>query len=202
MNYKIHDMDNLEHNNMTNNKIFNRNIPSKPIQPYFSVAPVSTKYSVLPILDVRKPNMEPLHQYPSYSTSSVFNPGTNGGPWSAYSANINDESILRNQIYALQHSSQATYIPSSKSDLYNTSNLLKHASHTNQQFPLLFRETIHANNIDIKTHDNSHTFFANHTRQQLNIYEPPKQINLKQAQNATTQQQQQQSNYSSSQNKS
>lgn len=180
----------LEHNTMSNDKLFNRNVPSRNLQPYFNVAPVCTKYSVLPILDVRKTPTEHLHKYSIYNTSNTFNPGTGGAPWSGYSSKINDESVLRNQIYGLQHSSQATYVPSSGSDLY-VSNVVSPniipsnnipsnntPSNNSQPFPLLFREETFNNNIriDLNQHDKNHRFFGNHTRQQLDIYEHPEPI--------------------------
>jgi hypothetical protein len=48
----------------------------------------------------------------------VFNPGNTKSPWSGFVTNINLESELRNQVYALQSCSQAVYVPNSKSDLY------------------------------------------------------------------------------------
>lgn len=184
--HNMKDVSRLELNNMTNDKMFSRNIPSKPLQPYFNVAPVCTKYSVLPILDVRKRNFEPLISHPNYDLLNTFNPGSRQAPWSGYASNVNDESVLRNQIYALQHSSQATYVPSSNSELYNTSNLVNVNAEL-PQFSLLFKEE-HFNptaNLNVKTHDKTHVFFSNHTRQQLNNYDPPLPANLKNVQNST-----------------
>ncbi len=177
----------LEHNTMTNDKLFNRNVPSRNLQPYFNVAPVCSKYSVLPILDVRKTPTEHLHKYSIYNTNNTFNPGTGGAPWSGYSSKINDESVLRNQIYGLQHCSQATYVPSSGSDLYVsnvTTSSIPSSNNNNvspspsQPFPLLFREETFNTNIriDLNQHDKNHHFFGNHTRQQLDTYEPPEPI--------------------------
>jgi hypothetical protein len=56
---------------------------------------------------------------PTYNVHQVFNPGNTQSPWSGFASNINTESELRNQIYALQKCSQAVYVPSSQSDLYN-----------------------------------------------------------------------------------
>jgi hypothetical protein len=85
-----------------------------------------TKYSYLPIVDPRKQNKVPLQQMPTYNVHNVFNPGNTQSPWSGFASNINLESELRNQIYALQKCSQAVYVPTSNSDLYkynfNTSN--------------------------------------------------------------------------------
>ena len=102
----------------TNSRIYDRNIPSQMLQPYIDVRPVLTKYSYFPIVDPRKElHVEPL-QVPTYNVHQVFNPGNTQSPWSGFASNINKESELRNQIYALQKCSQAVYVPSSKSDLY------------------------------------------------------------------------------------
>lgn len=103
----------------TNQRIYDRNIPSQVLQPYIDARPVTTKYSYFPIVDPRKPISVPLQQMPTYNISQVFNPGNTQSPWSGFATNINTESELRNQIYALQKCSQATYVPGSSSDLYS-----------------------------------------------------------------------------------
>ena len=103
----------------TNSRIYDRNIPSQTLQPYLDVRPVLTKYSYFPIVDPRKELNVSLIQTPTYNVHSVFNPGNTTSPWSGFASNINKESELRNQIYALQKCSQAIYVPSSKSDLYD-----------------------------------------------------------------------------------
>ena len=102
----------------TNNRIYDRNIPSQMLQPYIDVRPVMTKYSYFPIVDPRKQINVPLIQMPTYNVNQVFNPGNAQAPWSGFSSNINKESELRNQIYALQKCSQSVYVPNSSSDLY------------------------------------------------------------------------------------
>jgi hypothetical protein len=103
----------------TNERIYNRNIPSQQLQPYLEVRPVMTKYSYLPVVDPRKNINVDLKQMPTFNIHSTFNPGNTQSPWSGYASNVNIESELRNQIYALQKCSQNKYIPSSKSDLYD-----------------------------------------------------------------------------------
>lgn len=102
----------------TNTRIYNRNIPSQMLQPYIDVRPVMTKYSYFPIVDPRKPINVSLVQTPTYNVHEVFNPGNTQSPWSGFASNINTESELRNQIYALQKCSQSVYVPRSSSDLY------------------------------------------------------------------------------------
>ena len=107
----------LERQMVTNMRTFERIIPSQPLQPYLDARPSSTKYSLLPIVDPRKEVNVPLIQRATYDQHSVYNPG-DGAPWCGYASNVNNESLLRNQVYALQKCSQSVYIPSSKSSLY------------------------------------------------------------------------------------
>lgn len=103
----------------TNTRIYNRNIPSEQLQPYIDVRPVMTKFSHFPIVDARRELTVPLIQLPTFNVNQVFNPGNTESPWSGFASNVNVESELRNQVYALQKCSQSVYVPSSKSDLYN-----------------------------------------------------------------------------------
>jgi hypothetical protein len=106
--------------NQTNARIYDRNIPSQPLQPYLEVRPVMTKYSYFPVVDPRKSIRVPMQQMPTYNVQQ-FNPGNAPGPWSGFATNVNTESELRNQVYALQKCSQSVYVPQSNSDLYNYS---------------------------------------------------------------------------------
>ncbi len=154
--------------NQTNTRIYDRNIPSQVLQPNINVRPVMTKYSHLPIVDPRKQNTVPLMQAPNYNQHHTFNPG-NSAPWSGFSSNVNTESELRNQIYALQKCSQATYVPSSRSDLYQVNMRQQPAA----QHSLLFQEEHFGNfnpNPDPKIVGAG--IFQNSTRTQiLDIYQ-------------------------------
>ena len=108
-----------EIHNQTNTRIYERNIPQKPLQPYLDVRPVMTKYSYLPIVDPRKELHTKFIQLPTYNSEQNFNPGNTQSPWSGFASNINKESELRNQIFALQKCSQSVYVPSANSDLYD-----------------------------------------------------------------------------------
>lgn len=108
-------MDRLE---TINSEIRNRNIPSEPLRPEFSFRPVATQRCVLPIVDNRTPTTVPLKKYDQFSVEKVFNPGTAQAPWDGFAANINIDSLLRNQFFALQKCSQAEFVPSSKGPLF------------------------------------------------------------------------------------
>lgn len=120
----------------TNERISDRNIPSSMLQSYIDVRPVSTKYSIMPIVDPRRPLTVPLHVMPEYNPEKTFNPGNDMGPWSGYASDVNVESDLRNQIFALQKCPQASFVPKSTSDLYTYN--FRNSGNSGQPFPDLF----------------------------------------------------------------
>ena len=149
----------------TNTRIYDRNIPSQMLQPYLDVRPVMTKYSYLPIVDPRKATSVPLIVQPTFSPHTVFNPGNTESPWSGFASKINLESELRNQIYALQKCSQAVYVPSSNSDLYNYSFTPNTSS---QSHSLLFQtENFKSFNPNPDTKIVGNDMFFNSTRVQV-----------------------------------
>jgi hypothetical protein len=113
-----------------------------------SIAPrsVETRQTILgKSLDPR--NVEPITPMTAYppSNSSVYGnfiPGDSGEPnW--FLANIDTETILRNQCFALQGDGvapQATYIPASNSELYKVM-LPYNTNYVEQPFPHLFERT-------------------------------------------------------------
>jgi hypothetical protein len=149
-----------------NNRIYSRNIPSQPLQPYLDTRPVLTKYSVLPIVDSRQQISTQLIQTSTYNPSQVFNPGNDSGPWVGYASNVNTESDLRNQFYALQKCSQSVYIPDSSSSLYDVK--WKNESQISQPFPTLFRDDKFAPfNPNPEPNKIGYALFNNATRQQV-----------------------------------
>ena len=110
---------NIERSVELSKRISQRNIPSKPLQAQFSVRPISTKYDIMSVVDGREKSSVSLKRHPVYNTSNTFNPGNAQGPWLGFATNVNDESKLRNQFFALQRCDNAAYIPSSKSDMYH-----------------------------------------------------------------------------------
>jgi hypothetical protein len=122
-----------------------------------------TKYSFMPIVDPRAPVNVPMEQLPIYSQEQIFNPGT-AAPWSGYASNVNVESDLRNQIFALQKCSQAVYVPSSSSDLYQFG--FKTTKQEVQPFPNLFANE-QFNQFNPNPENVGHDVFYNSTRQQL-----------------------------------
>lgn len=162
---------NVDRLQILNERIFERNVPSTVLQQQFSQRPVSTKYSLLPLVDTYKETSVPIVTQPVYKQEQVFNPGTSA-PFNGYVSAINDESRLRNQFFALQKCEQREYVPSSKSDMYTVTipqqetsrQLINGIQDDNRS--LLFKED------DLGTF-NPNVFrlggnlFENHTRQQL-----------------------------------
>jgi hypothetical protein len=148
-----------------NDRIKDRHFPDSPLEPMFDPRSIPTKYSHFPIINRRKPMNEPVIPYLEYNTIN-FNPGTNRPPPSGIIKNVDTETILRNQTFALQKSDQSVYIPSTKSDLYNVKVVSRPSEQTH---PLLFERQI----FDAQLHPNVTTanigrdVLFNHTRTQL-----------------------------------
>lgn len=155
---------------------YERNIPSQPLQPYLDARPIMTKYSILPIVDPRTPINTPLIQQSTYTPEKIYNPGNDSGPWSGYASNINHESELRNQIFALQSCVQAAYIPSSKSSLYQVN--WKNSNQQQQPFSQLFHnEQFCPINPNTNPEKIGFALFNNATRQQTKDLTKPTRCN-------------------------
>lgn len=146
-----------------NNRIYDRNIPSNKLPPNMNTRPVSTKYSLMPILDIRKDSVTGLHKYETHNTQTSFNPGTSNGPFSGYVANVNNESRLRNQYFAIQNCDKSTYIPSSNSDMYKVSVGGRNEIQTHNR---LFQE-YDLGNFNPNKYSIGTNIFSNFTRQQV-----------------------------------
>ena len=149
-----------------NDRISDRHFPTRELQPNFGPRPVPTKYSIFPIIERRTPTQVPIKEMPKHNTLDNFNPATRTGPPSTYLANIDTETILRNQGVALQRGAeQGVYVPSSQSSLFNTQAVGRQEAQTH---PGLFEQRQHntvptiLGNYGVGT---AHLY--NHTRTQL-----------------------------------
>ena len=180
MSNNINDFDNFscsERQAIMNTRTYVRNISSQPLQPYLEARPVLTKYSIMPIVDPRREIKTPLVQQATYNPSQIFNPGNvnERGPWSGFASSINTESDLRGQIFALQECSQANYIPSSKSSLYNVHWKSRSVA---QPFPDLFKkEDLGPSELNADPRAMGVSLFNNPTRQQLKDLTKPTKCN-------------------------
>ena len=104
-----------------------------------------------------------------YNLQINFNPGSQRAPPSGYMNNIDIETRLRNQHFALQHGAeQGIYVPSSSSDLYRTRVPLG-SQQDPQPHPDLFQipEFDQSPNQNIADSGIGKEFLYNHTRTQL-----------------------------------
>ena len=124
-----------------NARLTQRNVPSEQLQSSFGIRPVSTKYASMPLIDRRELPTVPIQKRPSYNVEHIFNPGNAQGPWSGFANNVNTESQLRNQFFALQRGAgQGLYIPSKNSDMYESKIRPVIDTTIQQNFPYLFEK--------------------------------------------------------------
>jgi hypothetical protein len=154
-----------------NKRIFERNIPSHTIEPVFSVNPVATRYTKMHIMDNNENNLEtPIAYKNQYQTSTTFYPGDRKPNWNGFVTNVDKESQLRNQFFALQKCDQAYYIPETKSDLYVNHNIptgKKHENSIDEKEPLVFQQQ-RFENFNPNIFSVGNLLFNNSTRVQRN----------------------------------
>tara|TARA_B110000211_G_C14040645_1_gene536588 strand:+ start:1195 stop:1701 length:507 start_codon:yes stop_codon:yes gene_type:complete len=132
-------LQNFEKQNSINRNLAMRNIPSHDIAKNFDPRPVSTKYCTLPMIDHRKESKEEIKTISGYNTNQTFFPGTDKPHYYGFATNVDNESTLRNQFFALQAADQSKYIPPSTSDLYQ-SNINFQTTNENLDESVLFRQ--------------------------------------------------------------
>ena len=151
----------------TNERIYNRLIPTFTLEPYLSCTPESTKNNPVDLNMHKRANDIAQHKMEShrnYDQELFFNPGSSA-PWKGYSQNVNKESILRNQVYAKQKCSAAEYVPSSGSDLYNYT---LDVNQVEQSHSLLFKKEVYNQcNPNPNNKQIGNSLFMNNTRTQL-----------------------------------
>jgi len=156
-----------------NDRIYSRFVTDSPLQPNFDTRPISTKYSHFPIINRRKIVNTPLPTYLEYSMDSNFAPTSSNAPVDGYLKNVNVESSLRNQYFAIQKGlGQGLYIPSSTSELYNDSVPVSSQS-VQQPYPDLFTQPSLNTEMRNQNENIGKDRFFNHTRNQLresNVY--------------------------------
>jgi hypothetical protein len=151
--------------NETNQRIYERNIPSNHLAPSFGIRSEETRQTHFKILNEKQSFLGKLEQIP-HSVKNTFYPGDSTGPWSGYVANVDVESVLKNQVMALQHNDNAVYVPSSKSELYN--NHYSVAAPPPANTGLLFDPFTPHNRVPPRPIPNmAHNPFNEHTRQSL-----------------------------------
>lgn len=159
----------FERTDELNARMQNRHFPDVGLAPNYDPRPVPTKYSHFPIADRRAHPNVAIRPQLDHVVELNFNPGTSRGPSATYFANVDKETVLRNQAFAVQHGAdQGVYVPSSQSDLYNVTVVSRPGEL--QPFPKLFEapqfaSIPHPNTVESIGRD----VFANHTRTQLRM---------------------------------
>lgn len=154
----------MDRHKVENEKLFKRNFPSTSLKPYFDTYPVQTKYTNMNVMDHRKKPSVDIMKTTPYNPYLVFNPGNRKAPWDYFASNIDMESNLRNQFFALQKSDQRYYVPETNSDLYNKPVISGEPVY--QSFPnLQKKETFNETNPD--RCNLAPNLFMNHTRVNL-----------------------------------
>tara|TARA_B100000989_G_scaffold16000_2_gene10681 strand:+ start:1719 stop:2222 length:504 start_codon:yes stop_codon:yes gene_type:complete len=152
--------------NEINKDIFERNIPSENMQVHLPQRSVSTKYSHFPILDSRKETNVLLNYSRPYDNSQMFFPGNRKPHFCGFARNVDLESDLRNQFFALQKADQAAYVPNSSSNMYeNNINFIN--TNKNLDNELLFNEEDFNNFNPNLSNIIGSEIFLNSTRVQL-----------------------------------
>lgn len=131
---------NMERLQELDHRILSRFVPEGgPLPPNFGPRPAMTKYALFPMLDNRMPTTIPIQ--PNYGQENTsFSPNENG-PVAGFHRNVDIETELRNQVYALQkNEDQTAYVPSSTSDLYQVKPVPGIGTGENPRHPLLFQQ--------------------------------------------------------------
>lgn len=148
-----------------NNEIYQRNIPSKPVQMVFDPRQVQTRYVRFPMIDAKTPARVTVDHRGPYQQHGQFNPGSSA-PYEGYATNIDQDSRVKNMYAANQkYTPQSNYIPSSHSELYNEPTIHNSKPYVNDH-PLLFQQETFASFNPNPNHLGGNMLY-NHTRQQV-----------------------------------
>ena len=146
------------------NRLYDRNIPSHQMGQAYFARPVDTYATVFPMLDCHKQSTVNKAVFPPYSQTKMFNPGQ-AAPYEGYSTNVDIESILHNSFHPTQKCVQSKFIPSSNSDMYNSSYLIPASQPIKMTNNLLFKkerfDAFNPNQCNL-----GYKLFNNHTRVQ------------------------------------
>ena len=153
-------------NNNIGNNIYERVVPSHEIQMNFGFRPIMSKYATMPILDNRVQSQVNINKEPIYNNNEVFFPGTSKPHFNGFASNIDNESTLRNQFFALQKGDKHLYVPNSNSDLYENNLDIKNYNFNLDNLILFKKENFEDFNPNI-SNKIGNNIFNNSTRVQL-----------------------------------
>jgi len=149
-----------------NTRIFDRIFPDIELRPNFDPRPVSTKYSLFPIVDSYPRTTEPYKPYLDYYPEIMFNPGNAKAPISGIINKIDLETDLRKSNLGNK------YIPPLDSDMYKVNIISSDDGAAIREHPLLFSPFLVNSDVDANIGNTIPPSvgidkFHNHTRTQL-----------------------------------
>jgi len=149
-----------------NDRMSRRIIPDNVLQPNFDPRPVSTKYSLFPIIDRCTEATITKNKHDAYTPSSNFNPG-DSAPVNGFLDNVCIESELRGNPYKLTGGDLGhKFIPSTSGPLYN--NTVGNPSDVpDSKHQLLFKKEQYSQNVSNIDPSIGKDLFHNNTRVQL-----------------------------------
>lgn len=148
-----------------NNEIYQRNIPSKPVQMVFEPRQVQTRYVRFPMVDSKTPTRVTVDHRGPYQQHGQFNPGTSA-PYEGYATNVDQDSRVKNMFAANQkYTPQSAFVPSSGSDLYN-SPVINNSKPVINQHSMLFEQQSFST-FNPNPNNLGGNMLYNHTRQQV-----------------------------------
>lgn len=136
------------------------------IEARFSNRPAPTRYVKMPVIDVKNYVNKDENKIIA-SNNLNYLPATEKGPWNSYMSNIDIETNLRNQNIKNSNCDNKLYIPSSKSDLYNSKHIVNNTGVNTNKHHLLFKEQTH-NPVNRNKFNLQDNLFNNNTRVQRN----------------------------------
>ena len=149
-----------------NDKILNRRFPDVELKPNLDNRPLSTKYSLFPIVQSLPPREN--KQYLEHYTELNFAPCSAMGPVKKCDTHVSLENELRGQNSKLYKGDLVNkFVPSVKSDMYNV--VLPIFEQVQQPHPLLFQQNKYSTSQQSKVVDSNigKDLLYNHTRTQL-----------------------------------
>ena len=159
--YGLHNKSNTSGDEM-NRRYYSHQVHPQPIEYKFDPRPEETRHVKFPAY-VNKSNYNTINS----NSNMNYLTNTSKGTFSGFSANIDHETILRNQHFALQKSDRACYVPDSNSMLYNPT--FKNNKDSPDDHKLLFQSyTPISSSVKHVPGNIGSDLFYNHTRTQLN----------------------------------
>ena len=144
-----------------NKKSYAHQVLQQPVEYKYNPVPQGTRCTKFPCY-INNNNNHLLSQ----NTNLAFVPNAKQGTFNGYMSHIDDETILRNQTFALQKSDKSVYVPDSTSDLYQATvnNINGHPGQHN----LLWNVDVPSSSSHNVSSNIGFETFNNHTRVQRN----------------------------------